>query len=558
MSMKFNSMSVGQKLWLCMGTATFFVAVFLVVVQYGLSSTTAVFSRLIDDEFAMIEHGNSAKIAFLECRRNEKDVLYNDDASLIKQIVAFSDKMLDQARSVDSIAARIGDPVLLKISGALVKGGEDYQKLFKNAAAAPAGQPRMIATIPMRKAATETENQLNGLLDSVAQRILAVHEEAQQRSRIIEYVVLLFGVFVVALGIGSAIFLRSAIAKPLVALRDRMVSLAKGDNESDVPFVTRRDEVGKMAEAVESFRNSLIEAERLREEQRAGEKGQLERANRIQTSIGNFEKIVAQALGDVASYTGELESTSTSMAETAKETSRRSNAVATASEQATENVQTVSSAAEELSASIAEINSRVTNSTGMVNEGASQAEATNARVARLKESVQKIDKVAHLINEIASQTNLLALNATIEAARAGDAGRGFAVVASEVKALASQTTRATEEIAGQIRAIHDETDQTVVSIGMVTQTIVKLSEVVSTIAVAVEQQGAATREIAGSTSHAARGTAEVSSNIRGVREASERTGEAASQVLRVADALGRNGETLKAQIEEFLREVRAA
>jgi methyl-accepting chemotaxis protein len=558
MSMKFNNLSVGQKLWLCMGAATFFVGVFLMVVQYALSSTTGGFSRLIDDEFAMIEHGNSAKIAFLECRRNEKDVLYNDDESLVKKIVAFSNKMLEEARSADNIAARIGDPNLAKISAALVKGGEDYQKLFTNAAAAAAGQARMLATIPMRKAATETENQLNGLLDAVAQRILAVREETQRSSRVIEYVVLLSGLLTVALGIASAIFLRSAIAKPLVALRDRMVSLAKGDNQSAVPFVTRRDEVGKMAEAVEIFRNSLIEAEQLRNEQRAGEKGQLERANRVQTSIANFEKVVAQALGDVATYTGDLESTSISMAETAKETSQRSNAVATASEQATENVQTVSSAAEELSASIAEINSQVANSTGMVNEGASKAEATNARVARLKESVQKIDKVAHLINEIASQTNLLALNATIEAARAGEAGRGFAVVASEVKALASQTTKATEEIAEQIRAIHDETDQTVVSIGTVTRTIVKLNEVMSSIAAAVEQQGAATREIADTTSHAARDTAAVSSNIRGVREASERTGEAASQVLRVADALGRNGETLKAQIEEFLREVRAA
>jgi methyl-accepting chemotaxis protein len=558
MSMKFTNFSVGKKLWLCMGTATFFVGVFLAVAQYALSSTTTGFSRLIDDEFSMIERGNSAKIAFLECRRNEKDVLYNDDESLVKKLLAFSDKMLDEARSVDNIAARIGDPALARISGALVKGGEDYQKLFKIAAAAPAGQARMVATIPMRKAATETENHLNSLLDAVAQRILAVREETQQRSRIVESVVFLFGLLAVALGVGSAILLRSAIARPLVALRDRMVGLAKGDNQSNVPFVTRRDEVGKMAEAVEIFRNSLIEAEELRNQQQAGQKNQLERANRIQTSIANFEKVVARALGDVASYTAELESTSTSMADTAKETSRRSTAVGTASEQATENVQTVSSAAEEMSASIAEINSRVANSTGIVNEGALQAKETNARVVRLKESVQKIDNFAHLINEIASQTNLLALNATIEAARAGEAGKGFAVVASEVKALASQTTKATEEIARQIRAIHDETDQTVVSIGTVTQTIVKLNEVVSSIAAAVEQQGAATREIAGSTSHAARDTAEVSSNIRGVREASERTGEAASQVLRVADALGRNGETLKAQIEEFLREVSAA
>ena len=558
MSIKFTNFSVGQKLWLCMGTATFCVAVFLAVVLYALSSTTTGFSRLIDDEFAMIEQGNYAKINFLECRRKEKDVLYNDDASLVQNIVAFSDKMLDAARSVDNIAARIGDPALATISAALVKGGEDYQRLFKLAAAAPAGQERMVATIPMRKAATQTETQLNSLLDAIAQRILAVREETQQRFKFIEYVVLVSGLLAVALGIASAMLLRSAIAKPLVALRDRMVSLAKDDKQSDVPFVTRRDEVGKMAESVEIFRNSLIEAEQLRNQQQAGQKGQLERANRIQTSIANFEKVVAHALDNVASYTAELESTSTSMAETAKETSRRSNAVATASEQATGNVQTVSSAAEELSASIAEINTRVANSTGVVSEGAAQAGETNARVVRLKESVQKIDKVAHLINEIANQTNLLALNATIEAARAGEAGKGFAVVASEVKALAMQTKKATDEIAGQIHAIHEETDQTVVSIGTVTQTIVKLNEVVSSIAVAVEQQGAATREIAGSTSHAARDTAEVLSNIRGVREATDRTGEAAGQVLRVADALSRNGETLKTQIEEFLREVSAA
>lgn len=556
--MKFSNLSVGQKLWLCMGTATFFVAVFLAVAQYALSSTTTGFSRLIDYEFAMIEHGNSAKVAFLECRRNEKDVLYNDDESLVKKIVAFSSKMLDESRTIDGIAARIGDPALAKISVALLKGGEDYQKHFKLAAAAPAGQQRMVATIPMRKAASETETQLNSLLDAAAQRILAAREEAQQRSRIIGYVVLAFGLLALTLGIGSAMLLRSAIAKPLVALRDRMVNLAKGDKESGVPFVTRRDEVGMMAEAVEIFRNSLIETEQLRNQQQAGQKSQIERASRIQAVISNFESVVARALGDVASFTAELGSTSTSMAETAKETSRRSNAVAAASEQATKNVETVSSAAEELSSSIAEINSQVVNSTAMAGEGASQAAETNARVVRLKESVQKIDKVAHLINEIASQTNLLALNATIEAARAGEAGRGFAVVASEVKALATQTTKATEEIAGQIRAIHEETDQTVVSIGTVTQTIVRLNEVASSIAFAIEQQGAATREIAGSTSHAARDTAEVLSNIQGVRDASEQTGLAASQVLRVANALGQNGETLKAQIEEFLREVSAA
>jgi methyl-accepting chemotaxis protein len=313
-----------------------------------------------------------------------------------------------------------------------------------------------------------------------------------------------------------------------------------------------------IAEAVETFRTSLIEAEQLRSRQRAEQESQIERAGKIQASVRNFESVVAQALGDVASYTAELESTSTSMADTAKETSERSGAVATATEQATKNVQTVSSAAEELSSSIAEINNQVGKSAALASEGAAQANETNVHVVRLKESVQKIDSVAHLINEIASQTNLLALNATIEAARAGDAGKGFAVVASEVKALAMQTTKATDEIASQIRAIHDQTDQTVGSIETVTGTIVRVSEIVSSIATAVEQQGAATREIAGSSSHVATDTADVLTNIKGVREASERTGDAAGQVLRVAKELGRNGETLRNRIEVFLKDVSAA
>jgi methyl-accepting chemotaxis protein len=541
-----------------MGAAIFFVAALLAVVQYALSSTTAGFSRLIADDVAIMRHGNSAKIAFLESRRNEKDVLYNDDESLVKRIVAFSGKTIEEAKSVDAIVGRIDDPTMVKIAAAVAKGSEEYLRLFKLAAAAQAGQPRMVATIPMRKAATETENQMNLLLEKVEQRIVTAREETQQRTRLLESIVLASGLLVIALGFAAAFFLRAAIAKPLVRLRDRMTGLAKGDNQSEVPFATRRDEIGKMAEALEFFRNCQIETEQLRTSQEAEQKSQIERANRVQASVASFERIVAQALGKADSCAAELEQASTSMEETARETNQRSSAVATASEQATQNVQTVSSAAEELSSSLAEINSRVAKSTEAARDGAAQANEANSRVVRLKESVLKIDSVAHLINEIASQTNLLALNATIEAARAGDAGRGFAVVASEVKALATQTTKATDEIAAQIRAIHTETDQTVGSIETVTQNIVQLNEIVSSIALAVEQQGAATREIAASTCHAAAGTAEVMTNIKGVREASGRTGDAAGKVLRVAGELSRNGEALKTQIEGFLKDVSAA
>jgi methyl-accepting chemotaxis protein len=179
-------------------------------------------------------------------------------------------------------------------------------------------------------------------------------------------------------------------------------------------------------------------------------------------------------------------------------------------------------------------------------------------VTQLAEAAQRIGDVVKLISAIAGQTNLLALNATIEAARAGESGRGFAVVASEVKALATQTAKATEEIGTQITAIQGATQLSVEAIAGITGTISQVSEIASAIASAVEQQSAATREIAQNVSEAARGSSEVSANIIGVQDAARQTGVAATHVVTSSEELSRHGDTLKTQVEAFLREVRAA
>jgi methyl-accepting chemotaxis protein len=556
--MAWSNLSVGRKLWFCTGTTILFVTGFLVVVQYALSWTASSFSQLIDGELAMIEHGNAAKIAFLEARRNEKDTLYNDDESLVKTIVAFSSKTIEEARLIEGLATQTHDPALIGLSAALLKNGTDYQNLFRTAVAAPIGQPRMMAVIPMRKAAGEVEKQLNALLEGADQRIHSVRTDTEQRVRVLAGAVLILGLLAIALGAGSAILLGLGLTRPLKALHNRIVSLGKGDMRSDVPFASRRDEIGKMAAAVHVFKDSMIETGRLRAEQQAEQQRQLDRAKRVETSVVSFEKAVGQVLGNVTSSSTELEATANSMAATAEEMSRQSTAVAAASEEATTNVQTVSSATEELSSSIREITKQVEESTRIVGDSSRQATETNMRVRRLKESVEKIDTVVNLINNIASQTNLLALNATIEAARAGESGKGFAVVASEVKALATQTAKATEEIAGQIRGIQDETDLSVQAIQAITNTIGQVNTIATSIATAVEQQGSATQEIARSIAQAAHGTSEVSSNITSVSEASKQTGVAASQVLSAAKELSINGVTLRTQVENFLREVRAA
>jgi methyl-accepting chemotaxis protein len=271
-----------------------------------------------------------------------------------------------------------------------------------------------------------------------------------------------------------------------------------------------------------------------------------------------FDRSVRAVVDGVASAATELHATAKSMAATAEESSRQSAAVAAASEQATQNVNAVASATEELSTSVREISQQVGQSSRVIADAVTQASATNGQVQGLDAAVQKIGDVIKLINEIASQTNLLALNATIEAARAGDAGKGFAVVASEVKALANQTAKATEEIAAQISAIQQATRLSVHSIEAITETITRVNETATAIASAVEEQGAATQEIARNVTEAAKGTTQVTANIASVNAAAQQTGAASSQVLSSANELSRSSETLRTEVDAFLREVKAA
>ena len=349
------------------------------------------------------------------------------------------------------------------------------------------------------------------------------------------------------------------IVRPLNAISGAMTKMAGGDTDVEIKYAQRRDEIGQMAAAVRVFKDGMIEAQRLREQKQAHEKQMAaERRSAMLALADSFEKNVGGIIGTVTTSAEALRSTAESMAATAEETSRQSSVVAEASKDASQNVNTVSAASEELSSSIKEISQQVNQSTRIVGESARQVGETNARFQDLKEAAQKIDAVVRLIHDIASQTNLLALNATIEAARAGEAGKGFAVVASEVKALATQTAKATEDISKQIQGIQEQTELSVRSIVTITDTINQVNKIASSIAAAVEEQGAATQEIARSVAQAAEGTSNVSSNIAGVNEASRQTGVAANQVLNAARDLSASGATLRTQVEKFLSDVRAA
>ena len=356
-----------------------------------------------------------------------------------------------------------------------------------------------------------------------------------------------------------AAWLGRGMAKPILALEGAMGQVTAGHHQIDVPGTARNDEIGSMARAVAVFKESLIETDRLRaaqEQQRSATEG--ERCQTLHALASRFESGVGNIVDAVGSAATNLRSTADSMAVTAEKAVNKSTTVAAASEKASQNAEAVAAAVEELNASINEIAQQVNESARVAGAAAQQAGDTNDQVQGLANAAQKIGDVVKLISAIAEQTNLLALNATIEAARAGEAGRGFAVVASEVKALASQTSKATEEISAQVGAIQTATQAAVTAIQGINNTITRVNEIASAIASAIEEQGAATREIAHNVAESARGTGQVSEHISGVNDAARDTGAAASRVVDSAAELSRNGETLKTQVEAFLRDVRAA
>ncbi len=353
-------------------------------------------------------------------------------------------------------------------------------------------------------------------------------------------------------------FAMSAVMRPLKEMTLAMRALSSGDSSVAVPSLERQDEIGEMAGAVQVFKENAIEKEALNAREQASLRAREERAKKIETLIAAFESSSSDVLGSVNAAVAQLRGNAQSLAATAEQATSQSAAVAASSEEADANVQTVSAATDQLSSSILEITQQMDHSSQITKAAAEEAQTTTATVGRLDEASQKIGDVVGLITDIAEQTNLLALNATIEAARAGDAGKGFAVVASEVKSLANQTAKATEEISlqiGGIQVISVEAAQAIQNIG---QTIAEMSEIASTISSAIEEQRAATQEIARNVAEASSGTAGVSSNVAGLSEGAQETQKAAREVLLASEELGQKADSMSRSVDGFLEGIRVA
>jgi len=393
-----------------------------------------------------------------------------------------------------------------------------------------------------------------GALDAAKEHANAEHAAAE-RDLLLQLVLLTAAI---VLATGAVLAVTRRVINPLRAIRDAMLKLAGGDLTAEAPFTDRQDEVGALASALGIFKQNAVEKARIEEEQRGRHAQAAARQQAVEAHIATFEGQMEKALEALSRASGEMRKTSDGLSMTSEQTNDQVKLAATASSEASANVQTVASASEELSASIAEISRQVSHAATIAERAVEETHQTDGTVQGLADSAGRIGEVVKLINDIAGQTNLLALNATIEAARAGEAGKGFAVVASEVKSLANQTAKATEEISAQISAVQGVTKDAVEAIKRIGGTIGEVSTVATSIASAVEQQGAATQEITRNTQEAARRTKDVSENISGVTEGADATGAAAGGVKSAAEALNTQAERLRDQVRDFLGKIRAA
>jgi methyl-accepting chemotaxis protein len=435
----------------------------------------------------------------------------------------------------------------------LVDGVKDFQM-------AEATEKLRDAAMASRGAAETLQGKVRAVADELNDHLEQLAKDSTSEYESASRLMIVFSVVGVVVGLLFGLLIgQYGVSKPIRMIVSLLQSLAEGRFDIDISGTERKDEIGDVAKTALVFKENGITKIRMQAEQKETEqRAVVQRKQDMIKLADQFESAVGEIIETVSSASTELEASAGTLTSTAERSQELATTVAAASEEASTNVQSVASATEELSSSVNEISRQVQESARMAGEAVDQARKTNDRVSELSKAAARIGDVVELINTIAGQTNLLALNATIEAARAGEAGRGFAVVASEVKALAEQTAKATGEIGQQITGIQAATQDSVSAIKEISGTIERLSEISSTIAAAVEEQGAATQEISRNVQQAAQGTQQVSSNITDVQRGAGETGSASSQVLAAAQSLSSDSNRLKLEVGKFLSTVRAA
>ena len=384
------------------------------------------------------------------------------------------------------------------------------------------------------------------------------YKEVERLTQQSAWLMTVLGGLAVLLAAAGIYTVRRFVARPLGRIARLTERVAAGQLQQTVPYVSRQDEVGALARSIEVFQETMRRNEALGRTVREEGEDRARRQEVRAAEIKRFGAEIETTLAELLALSGRMRSASGALTTAADKAADRTAGAAAASSDASDNVRDIASAADELAVSVKEIERQIAQSHTIAAKAVDEAESTNAAVKALNEAAGRIGHVVSLITDIAEQTNLLALNATIEAARAGDAGRGFAIVASEVKALAGQTAKATEDIAAQITGMQKATTRSIAALGAIERTIRDIGAISNTIGAAVTQQGAATQEIARSVEVAARRTTDTAGEVGRVGEATDATRTNAASVQSVAEDLGTVAARVRAQVDQFFANLRAA
>lgn len=351
---------------------------------------------------------------------------------------------------------------------------------------------------------------------------------------------------------------RALVGNPLQQINQAIKKLANGQTDVELPYLSRSDDIGLIAQALLVFKNNAITQSSLEAEKDQTNKTSVEKQNFVNQLIEDFRSTVASGLENLSRNSLDMKSTSDALLNISNSTSSQANIATSATDEASANVNTVAVAAEELSSSISEITRQVEQTNTIVEKATQTISLTNQQIVSLADKSQKIGDVVSLIKDIAEQTNLLALNATIEAARAGEMGKGFAVVASEVKSLASQTAKATEEISVQITGIQSSTKDAVSGINEITNIMTEVNDYTSSIGISVSEQNNATLEISENVAQASNGTQEMSTSMTNISASIDQTSNSATDVANASNEMNAQVDSLKNSVNDFLKKVAAA
>ena len=497
---------------------------------------------------------SAVTLNFYETRLRVTEYLVNNDPAILAEALDMLDGAiarletlggsLDIARQVATVEAVASDMQTLR--GSIVQLGETVTR--RNALAHDA----------IDVTGEALANQIGTLGQNAIDRTDGILSQSTSAATFALVVLLAVGGVTVVAGVAIAVLVSLRVVPPLKALTEVVSRLAAGDKAIDVDRFKRQDEIGRMAQAVMVFRDNMVEAERLAEEQRSLDTARVERTERIEALCQSFDDGIKALLSEVKHGIDGLRASSDTLTRTAESTDVEAGAMSGSVAQSVQMIEALAAASEEMAATIASVTQRVQETSNLAADATREAEASNSMVAHLADNARAIGEVVDLINSIAEQTNLLALNATIEAARAGDAGKGFAVVAAEVKALANQTGEATSRIAERISAIQGQTDEVVEALAGIGRRIGNVSGIAGDVAAAVEQQRAATDEIAASAARAVESSQSIRDGVDIVTRGAASTREEAKQVDGASATLQDRSNSLSGFVADFLGKVRAA